>query len=461
MAMQEEGASAAIYLRASTEKQVYSIGHQADALGRYAQDHGYRIIRTYEDDGRSGLTLDGRPGLCQLLLAAISPDCPFKTLLVYDVSRWGRFQDTDESAHYEYLCRRAGIHLIYVAEPFDNDGSTTSNVLKALKRAMAAEFSRELSEKVHRAKRCQAARGHTQGVAGYGLRRLLVSYDGIPKVLLEAGQHKALQSDHVVFVPGPSKEIAVVRRIFRLYANYGMGFADIAKYLNRSGIKTQGGGPWSDVPIKRILENEAYIGNYVYGRTKCKLKGKLYAAPPEEWVRCDGALPAIVPKKTFMQARHRMGNADTNRSDEYYLIPLRALFKRNGYLTGSMIDAEPDMLSANAYGWRFQGVTNAYARVGYISPYCQTAGGTNDVRARHGPVHELMLQKLKELLDWEGYLTAALVNAAADLPSLVQYQWAFQSLRAAYRLIGYRQSKRTIRRSLRAPADRLGPPIEP
>jgi hypothetical protein len=30
----------------------------------------------------------------------------FDVILVYDVSRWGRFQDADESAYYEYLCKR-------------------------------------------------------------------------------------------------------------------------------------------------------------------------------------------------------------------------------------------------------------------------------------------------------------------------------------------------------------------
>jgi DNA invertase Pin-like site-specific DNA recombinase len=61
-------------------------------------------------------------------------------VLVYDVSRWGRFQDSDESAYYEYRCRRAKIAVHYCAEPFPNDGSVTAALLKALKRAMAAEY---------------------------------------------------------------------------------------------------------------------------------------------------------------------------------------------------------------------------------------------------------------------------------------------------------------------------------
>jgi len=72
----------------------------------------------------------------------------FQIILVYDVSRWGRFQDADESAYYEYICRRAGIQVAYCAEQFENDGSPVSTIVKGVKRAMAGEYSRELSAKV-------------------------------------------------------------------------------------------------------------------------------------------------------------------------------------------------------------------------------------------------------------------------------------------------------------------------
>jgi DNA invertase Pin-like site-specific DNA recombinase len=69
----------------------------------------------------------------------------FSALLVYDVSRWGRFQDVDESAYYEYVLKRAGIRVHYCAEQFENDGSMSSSVLKTLKRSMAAELMRNVA----------------------------------------------------------------------------------------------------------------------------------------------------------------------------------------------------------------------------------------------------------------------------------------------------------------------------
>ena len=83
-----------------------------------------------------------------MLLDVESGSAGFKAILVYDVSRWGRFQDADESAYYEYICGCSGIQVRYCAEQFENDGSIASTIVKTVKRAMAGEYSGELSSKV-------------------------------------------------------------------------------------------------------------------------------------------------------------------------------------------------------------------------------------------------------------------------------------------------------------------------
>jgi DNA invertase Pin-like site-specific DNA recombinase len=154
----------------STEHQQYSIVNQADAIEGYAAEHKLTIVKKFIDAGKSGLTLAGRPALRQLLLEVLSGNAQFEHVLVYDVSRWGRFQDADESAYYEYTCKKANIRLHYCVEQFTNDGSPYSALLKALKRTMAGEYSRELSVKVHAAQRRFAGMGfHQGGSAGYGL----------------------------------------------------------------------------------------------------------------------------------------------------------------------------------------------------------------------------------------------------------------------------------------------------
>src|SRR3954470_11763405 len=139
---------AAQYLRMSTDHQQYSTQNQAQGIRQYGESHGFAVTRTYSDPARSGLSLKNRPGLRKLLQDVAGGNTDYKAILVYDVSRWGRFQDTDESAHYEFLCRQSGIQIHYCAEQFENDNSLLTSLCKALKRSMAGEYSRELSMKV-------------------------------------------------------------------------------------------------------------------------------------------------------------------------------------------------------------------------------------------------------------------------------------------------------------------------
>lgn len=166
---------AAQYVRMSTDRQQYSIHNQAAVIAAYAHAHNLTLVRTYKDEGESGLLLKNRTGLLQLLDDVESNQADFGHLLVYYVSRWGRFQDVDESAHYEFVCRRAGIKVAYCAEQFENDGSMLASIVKNIKRVMAAEYSRELSAKVY-AGQCRFARlGYKPcGCAGYALVRELV-----------------------------------------------------------------------------------------------------------------------------------------------------------------------------------------------------------------------------------------------------------------------------------------------
>jgi DNA invertase Pin-like site-specific DNA recombinase len=182
---------AAEYVRMSTDHQRYSTANQSDAIRDYATQHGMTIVRTYSDPGKSGLSLSRRPALRQLLDDVQTGHADFRTILVYDVSRWGRFQDVDESGYYEYICKRAGVNVEYCAEQFANDGSPIAAIIKALKRAMAAEYSRELSVKTFAGlSRIVELGFRPGGTAGYGYRRLLVDQNGKPKCVLANGERK-------------------------------------------------------------------------------------------------------------------------------------------------------------------------------------------------------------------------------------------------------------------------------
>jgi DNA invertase Pin-like site-specific DNA recombinase len=241
-----------------------SIANQSDAIALYAAQRGLTIVRSYEDAGRSGLGLEGRVALQNLLSDVRSGRADFRTILVYDVSRWGRFQDSDESAHYEYLCRQAGVAVGYCAEQFENDGSLMTAVLKNIKRAMAGEFSRELSAKVFAGQRQLTLSGfHVGATPGYGLRRVLLDENGSRKTELAFGQRKSLQSERVVLVPGPPEEVRTVHRAYELFVDEKQSPFDIAKQLNIEGIPAQFGRSWTRLSVLALLSNEKYLQDLV------------------------------------------------------------------------------------------------------------------------------------------------------------------------------------------------------
>jgi len=310
---------AAQYVRMSTDHQQFSTENQADIIRDYAAKHGIDIVRTFEDSGKSGLTTQGRDAITELLELVRSGKADFTTILVYDVSRWGRFQDVDQAAHLEYECKSLGVTVQYCAEQFSNDGSMSSNVMKTLKRAMAGEYSRELSAKVFKGQCRLIETGFRQGgAAGCGLRRMLVNQAGEPKGVLAAGEQKSLQTDRVVLVPGPAEEIETVHRIYRLFIHERRRESEIAALLNASGD-----GGWSRATVHQVLTNEKYIGRNVYNRRSFKLKVKRVENPPEAWVRKNDAFEAIVDESDFHTAQGIMLGRHHRFSDEEMLERLR------------------------------------------------------------------------------------------------------------------------------------------
>lgn len=357
---------AAEYVRMSTEHQKYSTENQADAIRAYAAQHGFDVVRTYADAGKSGLRLEGREALQRLIRDVETGEADFEAVLVYDVSRWGRFQDADESAYYEYICRRADIRVLYCAEQFENDGSPVATIVKGVKRAMAGEYSRELSAKVF-AGQCRLIElGFRQGgPAGYGLRRVLVDEAGNAKGVLGRGEHKSLQTDRVVLCPGPDKEVAIVREIYTLFADQGRSEAWIADHLNARGLRTDLDRAWTRGVVHQILTNEKYIGNNVYNRRSFKLKRKRVVNAPEMWIRADGAFEGIVDPAIFHIAQGMIRERSRRYSDEDMLAKLRRLLEKRGYLSGMVIDEAEAMPSSSAYRSRFGSLVRAYQLVGF------------------------------------------------------------------------------------------------
>jgi DNA invertase Pin-like site-specific DNA recombinase len=350
----------------STEHQKYSTSNQADVIARYAAARGLTICRTYADDGKSGLKLDGREALQRLIGDVRSGNADFESILVYDVSRWGRFQDADESAYYEFVCKEAGISVQYCAEQFENDGSLSATIIKTMKRAMAGEYSRELSAKVFAGQCRLVSLGFRQGgPAGFGLRRQLIDEQRNAKSLLRRGDRKSLQTDRVILVPGPPDETAVVRRIFDLFTRRALAEKAIAERLNAEGFANDRGQPWTRGSIHQILTNEKYAGNNVYNRVSFKLKQKRVHNPRDMWIRSEGAFNAVVGPDTFNLARQIIDDRSRCLTDEEMLDHLQRILDTKHILSALLIDETEGMPSSSAYRRRFGSLVRAYRLVGY------------------------------------------------------------------------------------------------
>lgn len=434
---------AAEYLRKSTEHQKYSLENQSAAIRDYAECHEFEVVKTYADPARSGLSLKHRPGLQQLLRDVAGGEASYRVILVYDVSRWGRFQDTDEAAHYEFVCKAAGVPVHYCAEAFSNDASLPSSIMKALKRAMAGEYSRELGVKVVEGQKRMAARGFKQGGSpAFGYQRLLVSSDRQPRQLLRRGERKGTTTDRVVLAPGSACDVELVREIFRRFANEGASLRGLARDLNREGDPSPEGKTWHHSVIRNILRSPVYVGCNVFNRRTMRLASASVALPRSEWVVCPGAHEPLVDQETFDRAQRIMGAQTVAKSDEQLLEELRSIVAAKGTLSAELVDEASGMANSRTYWYRFGGLRRAAELIGY-----------DWWGSRRGAANIRILDSLRSILRQEGVLSARIINVSCRDFCSTTVKRRFGSLARAYELVGYEWRENFMRaRRWRAPA---------
>ena len=352
---------AVMYVRMSTESQDYSTDHQRAKIREYAATHGLPIIGEYVDDGKSGLDIKRRAGLQALMNDVQSIGPYFTHIIVYDVSRWGRFQDIDEAAYHEHTCRRAGIKVVYCGERFTDDAGPYASLLKSMKRVMAAEYSRDLSEKVFAAQSRFVAMGFKQGgFAGYGLRRMALKACGTPRGLLLHGESKVAATDRVTLVWGPMDEVATVRRIYSLYLSDRLSVGEIARRLNNEQLPSESGGAWTQHVLRTILTNVKYCGVLAYNRRSCKLSTPRRHNAREDWVVNTSALPPIIDPEVFAQVQAERARRTYKRSRQELTQLLQACHAKHGRISSSIITADPTMPDMKLFSRVFGSLVQAY-----------------------------------------------------------------------------------------------------
>jgi DNA invertase Pin-like site-specific DNA recombinase len=363
------------YLRMSTDKQEHSIDHQIDHTDKFAAQYGFGIIQDYAEPGISGVTAEDRPQFLKMLDDLTSGRVRCKAVLIYDMSRFGRFQLPTESMYHEHRLVMMNIRLIECTKDYrveENDGDTLMRFLEA---RAAGRSSHDLSWRVYRAAKYFVGMGFKQGgYAGYGLRRFEI--DGARNLVDEEPmvhtQRKRFATSRVILMPGPDEEVERVHWIYEQFCSNDKNLAQIAAILNAQGVLTDHGRIWTPATVKQILTNEKYIGNNVYNRTSCRIttigdeRGKHIKNPESEWVRYKKAYPAIIDDALFERAQGLVNaRRRTLWKDDQMLALLSDLYKEKGLLSGMLIEEKEQMPTQAAYRKRFGSLVRAYRLVGY------------------------------------------------------------------------------------------------
>jgi DNA invertase Pin-like site-specific DNA recombinase len=420
--------SAAQYLRMSTDFQKYSLANQRATIAAYAMENGFQVVCSYEDAGRSGVTAKRRAGLKGLLADVVSGEAQFTHILVVDVSRWGRFQDPDEAAHYEFICREAGVGVVYCAEMFPNDA--TGSIMKQLKRVMAAEYSRELSRKTRQGTRRVALRGEAHGgAAPYGFRRGAFHPDGTLAEVLDHGQRRSRVEQTVKLVWGPPEELRTLVRIFRSYVSRRLTPTQIAARLNADGIPWRLGKPWKNEIVVKVLTNEIAAGVMVFNKTVTQLGGPTQQLPPAEWIRRQVCEP-VVPRNLFLQAQARHAELrGRKRTDSEMLEAARRMLRTTGRLSQKDIQWAADMPAVAVYSRRFGSLTRLYELLGY--DVTRRADGRLIRCSR-----EEVIEGLQRVHRKHGGINLELIDSDPHLPTSKRIAKRFGPLKSLYREAG-------------------------
>jgi len=320
----------ALYIRRSTiDLQPDSLAAQEELLRAHATAHAHMVVRVYSDSA-SGKSTEKRDAF-QRLIDDVKHGPDFAAVLVRDVSRWSRAENTDEAGFYEFICRTNGVQVLYVDESFGPEQSPYALLMKSVKRAMAAEFSLEKARNVRASHARLVRQGFwPTGSVPYALKRVLVDGAGTEIRTLAPGDRKALSNQRVKFALGDPSQVEIVRRIFKSYAG-GASVREIAANLVADGVPSSRGLSWSPGTVYHLLQNEAYRGALAYlcrnGEKRSALL-KLRENDSGRVVRFENAHTAIIEPSLWAPVQARLRAASTSRTDDTLLAQLRAAHAR-------------------------------------------------------------------------------------------------------------------------------------
>ena len=425
------------YYRHSAEgRQEYSISIQQEKVHAFAERNNIEIVFEYEDAGKSGLTAD-RPGF-QALLAHVRRSNKGKNkdldyVMCLDVSRWGRFQKTDESGYYETICAENGVKVIFsdhgdLKDEEDDEGdafaeSLWSDIGKPMERVLAKRHSQVLSEKVFAGAVKTSQQGNRAGGSPpFGTLRIEVDpHKKNEKVgLMKPKQHKSYPNNRVRLAPDEEGTAKIVQEIFELFVIKDYSESQIAALLNERLVPAPKGGKWLSTTISHILRDEQYIGAVIYNKTSAKLKSKRTRNPRSKWIITPDSYQPVVTAEIFAAAQAKFNLRSKRMSREEMQKHLRSAFARYNMLSHSLLQSLPDMPSlseiVNEFGSLPEAIQSLYPEL--------------LEKVRH-TVLKMIKSKTSEVLEYEDFLVinkafSVKIAPAIPFPRGYGHRWYFR-----------------------------------
>lgn len=355
----------AIYIRMSTEMQTESPENQEREIRAYAAQYGIDIVKVYADLGISGMTAEKREQFQAMIDDVEKEQNAYNIVLYLDESRWGRFVDSREAEFHRMRLERKAVICQSCEKPLALTSNIADRIMTLLRDESASDYCRQLSQKVWVGQCNLVAKGFRQGgVAGFGLRRMLLDEAGKQKQELAMGQRKSLQTERVILVPGPDEEREIVLWIYEQFIS-GIGEAEIARVLNYQKIPNHFGRVWSRGTVCEVLTNEKYIGNNLFNRTSGKMKSKFKPNPKSEWVRKEQAFEPIIDIGRFLTVQEIYKERNKKLTNDELLQGLRDLYSQKGRLSALIIDEANSLPPSSLFRTRFGGLLRAYRMIGY------------------------------------------------------------------------------------------------
>lgn len=346
------------YLRKSTDLQEASLEQQKEKILLFAKEHSIKVIEFFAEEA-CGENVEGRLQFRKMIECCKSQDV-FQYVLVYDISRWGRFENPKEAVYWEVEIEKAGKKLVFVSEGFKEDSIGTS-ITNFVKSAEASEYLKNIRRQTTRGMIYNAKKGFWMGGRPpYGYDRAIVENGKIMEVLPE-GRQKSIKDQKIKLVVN-KQQAKLVKTIFVMFAKQGLSTNSIVTYLNQSHHSPPRGRLWAKGTLWQMLHNEAYIGTLVYNReNKHKRHGKHKYNPKDKWIIVENAHQPIIPMELWelIQARTKQAFAGG-----------RFLAKGNrpasNYLLSGLIKC--GKCGSNFHGSRYHrkyGITRIYRCGGY------------------------------------------------------------------------------------------------